>query len=317
MSSLETVALDQARWTLTADRLKLGLEKARERIIGLSIMGALLAALTAQMHAAHPVAAEAAGYAAAMALALVVVIRAQGLSRQRVQAWVVAMAASQSLRSEMYLYRTSSGPYGDHIGGNPEATLSERRDEILEKTIPIQKYIVEQDAKIVVPLGRLDTDGYISERVNGAINEFRRGADHFVSAQAFWQKVEYILAIFGALLAVALTFTHNFGYGAWVGVVTTMCVAVGADTLAERYAELTVTFQAMPDRLNRMLGRWRTNHGTVNQLVEQVEATLLQECHAWVAGVEEFRTDFSSSAAKDLPSTRSLHSSAARTARLA
>jgi hypothetical protein len=289
MESLKTVALDQERWTLTADTLKRGLERARLRIFRLSIAAAILAALAAEMHTAYPVASEAAGYAAAVALALVLVVRAQGLSGQRVQAWVLAMAASRWLKSEMYQYRTSSGPYGDQFGRSPEATLLERRDDILEKMEPIQRYSVEPEPKMVIKLGPLDADAYISERVNGSINWFNWAAVHFVGAQGFWQKGEYILAIVGALLAAALTITHNLAYAAWVAVVTTASVMMGGDNLAERSAELTVTFRAMPARLTNILARWRANHGTLNQLVEQVEAALLEQSQAWVAAADELR----------------------------
>ena len=291
MASLETVALDQERWGLTANRLKNNESMARSLVSGLSIAGAILAVLAVQIRTSHPAASEVVGYAGAVALTLVLVVRAQALRRGRVQAWVLAAAASQSLQSEMCLYRTSSGPYGDHFGGNPEATLLERRDEILEKVRSIQKYAVEPDPKTVVLLGPMDADAYISERVNPAISENRRFGDYIVEEQRFWQKAEYILVIVGALLAAALTFTHNLAPGAWVAVITTMCVAVGADTQAERFAELTVSYRAMPDRLTNIVSRWRTNHGTVNQLVEQVEAMLLQEYHAWVAGADEYWKD--------------------------
>jgi len=313
MTSLETVALDQERWTLTANRLKYSLERARYRILGLSIAGAILAALAAQIHTPYPAASEVAGYAGAVALALVIIARAQGLRRERVQAWVLASAASQSLQSEMYHYRTSSGPYADYLAGNSEVTLLERRADILDKVRPIQRYTVEPDPKTVAPLGLLDADAYISERVDGAMSSFRKWADHFVAAQGSWQKLEYLLAIAGALLGAALTFTHNQAYGAWVAVVTTIAVAVGADVLAERYAQLTVGYRAMPDRLARMVSRWRANHGTVEQLVEQVEATLLAENQAWVAGAEEFLKDTASSPAKDSLPRLGLHSSASRT----
>jgi hypothetical protein len=314
MASLETVALDQARWTLTANRLKYSLERARSLILGLTFAGAILAALAVQIHTSYPAASEAAGYGAAAALALVVIVRAQGLRSERVQAWVLAGAASQSFRSEIYHYRTSSGPYGDHLVGNPEAALLERRDDILEKVRSIQRYTVEPDPKTVAPHGPLDADAYVSERVDGAISEFRWGEDHFVSAQGFWQKLEYVLAIAGAVSAAALTFTHHQAYGAWVAVLTTISVAVGADTLSERYAQLTVEYRAMPERLTRIVGRWRANRGTLEQLVEQVEATLLQEYQAWVAGADEFLKGTAWSPAKDSLPKPVLQAPASRTA---
>jgi SMODS and SLOG-associating 2TM effector domain 1/SMODS and SLOG-associating 2TM effector domain 3 len=314
IASLETVALDQERLELTATRLIDSIEGGRSLIAGLSAAGAILAALAVQIHTSYPAASEVAGYAGAVALALVVVVRAQALHRGRVQAWVLADAASQSLQSEMYRYRTSSGPYSDHFGGNPEATLLERRDEILEKVRPIQKYVVEPDPKTVAPLGPLDVDTYISERVNGAMSWFRKWADHYASAQSFWQKSEYILAIVGALLAAALTFTHNLAYGAWVAVVATLSIAVGADVLAWRYAQLIVGYRTMQVRLINIVGRWRANHGTLDQLVEHVEATLLEQSQAWVAGADEFWADAASSPAKDSPPKPVLHSPASRTA---
>jgi hypothetical protein len=316
MASLETVALDQERWKLTANTLKHNLEKARLRILGLSIAGAILEAFAVQAHTTYPAASEVSGYAGAVALALVVVVRIQGLRRERVQAWVLAAAASQSLKSEMYQYRTSSGPYGDHLNGNPEATLLERRNDILENVRSIQRYIVEPDPKTVALLGPLDADAYVSERVNRVIGSFRKESEHFVSAQDSWQKVEYFLAIAGALLAAALAFTHHQADAAWVAVVTTISVAVGADALAERYAQLTVGYRSMPNRLTRILGRWRANHGTLDVLVEQVETALIEENQGWVAGADEFVKDIASSPAKDSPAKLGLHSPASRTARL-
>jgi len=317
MSTLETVALDQERWESTANRLVYSLENARTVITGLCIAAAILEAIAVQIHTSHTAASEVAGYAGAVAFALVVVVRTLALRRERVQAWVLAEAASQSLRSEMCFYRTSSGPYSDHFGGNPDATLVQRTNEILEKVRPIQKYLVDRNPKTVASLGPMDADAYISERINSAINKHRKFGDHVMAAHRFWQRVEYIMAIVGALLAVTLTFTHHLAYGAWVVVVTTLSLAIGADTLAERFAQLTIGCRAMPDRLTNIVGRWRANHGRVDQLVEQVEMTLLSQEQAWVAGADEVWEDATSSAAKNSPPKSGLHSSAAPTARLA
>jgi SMODS and SLOG-associating 2TM effector domain 1/Protein of unknown function (DUF4231) len=297
MASSEGVALDQARWALTAETLKLNLERARLRILGLAIVGAILEVLAVQIHLPYPAASQVVGYAGALALAGVVVVRAQGLSRNRVQTWVLAQAAAQALKSEMYHFRTSSGPYSEYLGGNSEATLLERRNEILEKVRSIQRYTVKSEPKTAALVGPLDADSYVAERVDGEIKGFRKWADHFVAAQGFWLRVEYCLAIGGALLGAALTFTHNQAYGGWVAVITTISVAVGADTLAERYAQLTLGYRAMPDRLTSILARWRANHGTLDQLVEQVEMTLLEENQGWVAGATEFLKGTASSPA--------------------
>jgi hypothetical protein len=313
MASLEAVALDQKRWTLTADRMKENWARARSLILGLSIASAILAALAVQTHTSYPVASEGAGYAAAIALVLVVTVRAQGLRKGRVQEWVLADAASQSLLSEIYLYRTSSGPYSDQFGGNPETTLLERHDRILEKVKSIQQYTVNPDPQTLSSLEPMDADAYVVERVNTQISEFRKATAHVTAVQSFWQGAEYSLAIAGALLAAVLTFAHLQAYGAWVAVVTTMCVAVGPDLLAERFAQITVSFRQMPDRLTTILGRWRVNRGALDELVEQVEAALIKQSQAWFAEAHEFPEDIARSPAQDSRLKSALHS-ASRTA---
>lgn len=316
MTNLEAVALEHKRWLLTDKKLKLNLERARYTILGLSVAGAMLMALAAQLQVLYPAASQLAGYAAALVLVLVVVVRAQGLSEKLVQAWVLASAAAQSLASEIFRYRTSTGPYNGRLGGNPDTTLLERRDKILSRVTSIRKYAVEPDSKITARLTALDVHGYISERVNVAIEGYRKWADHFVSAQGSWRKIESFLAIAGALLGAVLTFTHHQIYGAWVAGLVTMAVAVGADALAERYAQLTIEYGAMPDRLSAVLNRWRVQSGTVDQLVERIEATITGEMQTWVASADELQNDVQVLQAGVSASQSVLHSTAERSAHL-
>jgi hypothetical protein len=312
MTTLETVALDQRRWSATALKLK-NSNWARFRLmVVLSLVGAILEALAVQIHTSYPGTSQVAGYAGTVALALVLVVRAKGLRRERSQAWVLAAAASQSLKREMYRYRTSSGPYADRLGGNPEATLLQRRDAIFEKVTSIQKYIMESDSKPVAQLGSLDTDAYIAERVSAEIGRFRKFSKNLPEIQATWLRLEYFLASAAVLVAAVLAFTHNQVYSAWVIVITFLSLAPGASTKSERYATLAVELRTMPDRLTSILERWRAHHGTLEQLVEQVEGALLAEGEAWVADVDEFLEDTASSPAKGSAPELALHSPASR-----
>ncbi|HEV2965246.1 MAG TPA: hypothetical protein VG649_25700 [Candidatus Angelobacter sp.] len=299
MTSLETVALDQERWWSTAVRLKSAAHISFSRIVKLSLAGAILEALALQIHTDYPAASQVAGYAGAVALALVLVFRAQGLRTERVEGWVLAAAASRLLRSEMYQYRTSSGAYADYLCRNAEATLLQRRDDILEKVKSIAKYTMEPGQQERIPLGPLDAEGYISERVDREIGAFQRAAKNLTGLQAAWLKGEYFLIILGTLLAAALTFTHHQPYAAWVIVITTLSLASGVTAKADRYAALLVACRTMPDRLTSIVGRWRANQGTLEQLVGQVEAVLLAEAQAWVASPGEDLKDTPLSAAAD------------------
>src|SRR5437763_9296848 len=155
MTSLDTVALDQERWWATAMELKSRHHARLTLMVELTLACAVLEALALQLHTSYPIASQIAGYGGAVALALVVLIRARGLSRERIQAWVVAAAAAHALKSEMYQHRTSCGPYADHLRKDPDETLLQRRDEIVGKLKSIQKYVVEPQLKAADPLGPL------------------------------------------------------------------------------------------------------------------------------------------------------------------
>ncbi len=286
MTILETVALDQRRWSSTALSVKDGNWTRYRLMAALVLAGAILEAVALQIHTSYLAVSQLAGYAGAAALALALVVRTKGLQRERAQAWVLAAAAGESLRSEMYRYRTSCSPYSGRRG-NPEATLLRRRDAIFEKVKSIEKYIVEPDLKPLPPLGPLDADGYIAERVDGHVNMFRRVSKDFSQMQVEWLRMEYVLASLSVLAAVVLTFTHNQVYCVWVIIVAFLSLVLGASTKLERYATLIVELRTMPDRLTGILERWRVNQGTLEELVERIEAAILAEAENWVAVLDE------------------------------
>lgn len=287
MTTLENVALEQRRWSSTAFSLKDSNWARFQLMAALTVVGAILEASALQTHASYPVVSQLAGYAGAAALVLVLVVRTKGLQRERAQAWVMAEAAGESLLSEMYRYRTSCPPYSNHFGKDPEATLLRRRDAIFEKVKLIEKYIVEPVPKALPPLGPLDAEAYIAERVNGQVNLFRKLSKILPESQTGWLRREYVFVAVAALAAVVLTFTHNQVYSAWVIIAAFLSVVLGASTKLERYATLTVELQATPERLTGILEKWRANSGTLEELVERIEAAILAGFENWVAVLDE------------------------------
>lgn len=288
MTTLETVALDHDRWWATAMAAKYGNHARFTWMVELTLAAAVLETLALQLHTSYPVAAQIAGYAGVAALALVVVIRMRGLPRERVQAWVLAAAVAHALKSEMYQYRTSCGPYANGLDRDPDETLLQRRDVIVEKVSSIRKYLVEPEQKTAVQLGPLNAEDYISERINGEIKKFRQFTSNLNTIQCGWLRKENFLLIGGTLLAAILTFTHNQAYAAWIAVIAIMSIASGVTTKSERYATLLVEVQAMPVRLTSILDRWQANHGTLDQLVQQVEDVVLAQAQGWLLGTNEF-----------------------------
>ena len=287
MTALENVALDQRRWLSTSLSLKDSNWARYQLMAALVVLGAILEAVALQTHTSYPAVSQLAGYAGAAVLALVLVARTRGLQRERAQAWVLAAAAGQSLLSEMYRYRTSSHPYSDHFGKDPEAMLLRRRDAIFEKVKLIEKYIVEPEPKPLPPLGPLDAEAYIVERVNGEVNLVRKYSKHLPQSQAEWLRKEYILASVAALAALVLTFTHNQVYSAWVIIVAFLSIALGASTKLERYATLAVELRSMPEHLTGILEKWRANQGTLEDLVERIETAILAGAESWIAVLDE------------------------------
>jgi hypothetical protein len=72
-------------------------------------------------------------------------------------------------------------------------------------------------------------------------------------------------------------------YSAWVIIIAFFSLVLGASTKLERYATLIAEARTMPDRLTSILDRWQVNQGTLEELVERIEAALLAEAENWVA----------------------------------
>ena len=285
--ALMTVARDQKRWSQTADQLKNSIQAGREQAFALAIVGAVLETAGAQMHNIYAGIAVWLGYTGAAALAVGGVIRQWKLGHEQTQAWVLARSASEALKREMYLFRTSSGPYAS---GNPDLTLLDRRDEVLTKAQPAQKFAAEIRGDLAV-LGPLDATGYLNTRIEGEkgqINYFNSHADQYAKTQKQFNAAQFGLAIFAALLGAGLTAWGKQSSGAWIAVITTISGAIAAHVLSERYDQLTVTYRATADRLTGAVARWKASaNDTLSALVETCEAVLLQENQGWIAGADQ------------------------------
>jgi hypothetical protein len=285
--ALTLVARDQKRWSLTANTLKASVGQARWTVLWLAVAGAAIETLGAQVHSSHASLALTLGYAGAAVLAVAAAIRQWKLGHERIQAWIVARSGAESFKHEMYLFRTKTGPYAS--GDAPDSLLN-RREQILLKLQPFQKYRVEPNSEGETP-GLLDADGYLQERIHGPqgqIQFFKDRADQYSRTQRLLSGGEFILALIGALLGAALTMTGKQAYGSWVAVITTISGALAAHALAQRYDQLTISYRATSDRLAGIEARWSAkNSASLADLVEPCEAVLLEENQGWIAGADQ------------------------------
>jgi len=295
-SSLSTVIGDQKRWSGTATSLKNSIERARRIVLWLGVLGAILATMAAQLahvseieqikasRAIHSGLAMALGYLGAAALAVVAVVRQWKLGHERTQAWALSRAGSESLKREIYRYRTQSGPYSS---ANADLELLNQRDEVLKKLEPYQKYIVNPQPSTTNTPGLLDAAGYLNERVGANVKFYYDRANQYIRTLNLLNSAEFTLAILGALLGAAVTLTGTQTYGAWVAVITTITGALAAHALAQRYEQLTITYRATAQRLEGAVARWQAAASkNLSDLVESCENILLEENQGWIAGAD-------------------------------
>lgn len=282
--ALMTVTRDQKRWSVTANALKKSIDGGRVQVFALAVVGAVLETGAAQLPGTQNTFAKVLGFIGAAALAVMAVLRPWKLGHEQMQAWILARAAAESFKREMFLYRTAAGPY---VSGNPKLTLLDRRDEILKKVLPVQKYVVEVQEEPKEP-GPLDLAGYLEQRVNGQIAYFTKNASRYATVQKQFNAVQISLAVVGALLGTALTMSGQQAYGAWVAVITTVSGTIAAYVLAKRYEQLTANYRAAADQLTGAVSRWKAD-GTrpASELIERCEAVLLQENQGWIAGADQ------------------------------
>ena len=285
--ALTFVARDQARWSLTANTLKAAIERARLIVLSLVALGAILETWGAQVHSGRADFALVLGFGGAAVLAVAAVIRQWRLGQDRIQGWIMARSASELFKQEIYLFRTGTGPYSSD---NVVESLLNRREEILSKLKPFQKYRVEPKSELEKP-GTLDANGYISERINGPkgqIQFFTDRANRYARLQRILSGGEFLLAVIGALSGAALTISGKQAYGAWVAVITTISSAFAAHVLAQRYDQVTISYRATADRLAGILLRWSAkDKAPLAELVLPTEAVLLEENQGWIAGTDE------------------------------
>ena len=285
LDAITIVARDQKIWSATANSLKNGIRDARLIVLAITILVAIVETLGAQIHTAHSCLAAMFGYAGALGLAIAAVIRQRSLEHDRERAWILARSSSEAFKRELYLFRTSTGPYAT---GNPAETLLEKRAEILSKLEAVRKYCVEPKTEVKKP-GDLDTAAYLSDRITGEKGQiaFYNGrASEYTSRQRLLRRAEFGLTLLGAFLGVGLTINLKQAFGGWLAVVTTIAGALAAHAVAQRYDQLIESYRVTAERLEAVVARWIAN-GRTGPLVVPCEAILSEENQSWIAGADQ------------------------------
>jgi hypothetical protein len=275
---------DQRRWSHAASRLKKRIVRWRTTALALAIAGAVLATLATQIGLDSDV-GRGLSVAAAVVLALVPVIRAARLGRDRIEAWTRARSVSEGLKEEVYLYLTGTPPYD---GTGRDAELGKRTYSMTDDAEDLAGHTLGCPAEDALLPAVDGVESYLRERVQPQIDRYYTpGAARHQRRLTQLRTVEFGLALLGALLGAVAAATGLDAVGAWVAVVTTVGAAITAHIAAARHEHVVLTYLSTVRQLRARVAQWRdgTDHspGAAARLVRDCEDVISRENESWMA----------------------------------
>ena len=198
--TLRAVAERQSLWSAAAGKLKARVDRARVTVLGLGVAGAVLE--TAAGTLLTETAKSSAAWAGAACLALIPVLSARALGRDRVDAWARARSASEPFKAEAFQFRAQAEPYD-----NPEtadAALHAEMVRIDDAVDDIRAHTANVQHTAKAWSARLTPAEFIDQRVLQQANTFYRPkADDCKVLSDRFRVVEFALALVAAALGAA------------------------------------------------------------------------------------------------------------------
>lgn len=290
MAALVTVAERQAVWSMTANKLKEHIDRARWAVFIFSVLGAFLATLASQL--APPTGGLPSAdprtwlsIAGAVSLATATFFTQRLLGQEHIKVWVRTRAIAEVLKQEAYKFAASAAPYD---GANADDFLDKERQRIeVDGNDLIAKLIIESPQGSV-PRGMLTLPQYIERRVNGQISYYRDRARRYRTAGTWLRRAEFVLALAATIITAVASATGKstqffgiqFDLAALTAVLTTVAGAVLAHVEASRHDFLETIYVATARRLEDRRGG---PHEPVSAFVNDCENIIATENMSWVA----------------------------------
>ena len=292
MAALDTIADRQAGWSVTANNLKAGVDRARWAVFGFSVLGALLATLASQL---GPPAGGTGGVASdprtwlailgALSLATATFFTQRLLGQEHVTGWVRARAISEALKREAYKFAAAAAPYDQ---ANAEALLDVERGKIEADGDDLLESLATNPGPGSVPRSMLTPQQYVERRVDGQIKYYKEHAESYRKTATWLRRAEFGLALAATLITAIASVTgkstHIFGVGfdiaALTAVLTTVAGAVLAHVEASRFDYLVTTYLATARRLD---DRKSGPRDTWSAFVDDCETIIATENMSWIA----------------------------------
>jgi hypothetical protein len=214
--------------------------------------------------------------------------------------WVLLRGAAETVKSEIYQYRTGTGLYAEAAA---ETTCPDQRLAVRLEAVDTRLFDTEVSAAELPPyagllpppnsrvgadddgFSHLSADRYVEIRATDQIRFYRSRTRRHGRRLRVIQAVILLAAAAGALLAAV-------GQEIWVGFTTALAAAFAAHRSYLQLDATVVAYNQAASRLENLLTHWqalpaRDRAPEYRWLVEQTEAVLQTESGGWVQQMNE------------------------------
>jgi SMODS and SLOG-associating 2TM effector domain 1/Protein of unknown function (DUF4231) len=244
-------------------------------------LAAILGAAAAQV-AGDSVLARVLAFAAAVAAAMIPLVGREILSVDSETRWIRARSTAEAIKSECFRFAAQLGEYA---GPSPKTAFVTRRDALAEPAEragltplgdPMPK---EGDARC--PPVPLTGAWYTEHRLDEQMRYYAKGQAENERAATQLRTIGFASAIVAAIFGVAVSSFGQAWFAPWIGVMTTITVAVMAYGLLDRRQYLAASYGAMATRLSRIRETFSEPVVDLASLVTATEDLLQSEHAAW------------------------------------
>jgi SMODS and SLOG-associating 2TM effector domain 1/Protein of unknown function (DUF4231) len=273
----------QRIWSLTANRLKRGIDRARLAALALGIATAVLAVAAHQVGGLSVLAGQVLSAAAAVTAGAATLVQRR-VSSGQIRDWTRARSASEGLKTEIYSYLGGGAAY---TGPDPEPDqrLGENSDGIVQAVGDLERHTlgIVPDSKPIPAVH--DVDSYIALRVDDQVgNYYKKKAALYDKRVRRLRGAGDVLGVTALVLAAVAAAFKVDSLNAWVPVVTTIGTSVAAYIAAARYDHMVIEFLRTAQRLESLCRERRDKpDGDPAAFIDACEAAISVENQGWMA----------------------------------
>lgn len=276
----------QSLWSLTANRMKRKIERARTAALLAGMASAVFGTLGATIRDQEPEIARVLAAAAAFFILILPILR-QHWTGPALRDWTRARSVSEAIKSEVHLWLARAGDYADD---HQAAKLLDRTTSVCTDAADLVRF---QSA--IMPAERAlpevnDPVSYFAVRVTGQIDGYYRPkAQNLQSRLGRFRMAENAIVVAGVVLGVAAAATAEAPVTSWIAVVTTLGSAIAVHVAATRYEYQLIEFLRTAARLDQLRVKAARSKDTdeLRRLAVAAEDVISVENQGWMAKLAE------------------------------